>query len=75
MRDRLHQDAVMFRAGYDDCYYRLMPRIMELECLLRYYIKRSVASMFTEIGFDGAEAARQRSTQRFWQEYRERDAA
>ena len=37
-------------------------------------VQRSVANMFH--GWDGADAARQRSTQRFWSEYnQERDAA
>src|SRR5699024_564045 len=77
VQDRLQQDAVMFRAGYDDCYYRLMPRILELEDQLRYYIKHSVAQMFQDIGFDGADSARKRSAQQFrqWYENREADAA
>ena len=53
-----------------------MPRILELENLLRWYIKQNVAQMFQDIGYDGAEASRKRSTQQFWSEYQqERDAA
>ena len=36
-------------------------------------VQRSVANMFH--GWDGADNARRRSTQRFWNEYQERDAA
>lgn len=78
VQDRLQQDAIMYRAGYDDCYYRLMPRILELEDQLRFFIKQSVAQMFQDIGFDGADSARRRSAQQFrhWYEnHQERDAA
>ena len=78
VQDRLQQDAIMYRAGYDDCYYRLMPRILELEDQLRYFIKHSVTQMFHDIGFDGADSARKRSAQHFRQRYenqQERDAA
>src|SRR5699024_8173394 len=78
VQDRLQQDAIMYRAGYDACYYMLMPRILELEDQLRYFIKHSVAQMFQDIGFDGADSARKRSAQQFrhWYENRqERDAA
>lgn len=75
LQDRLNQDAVMFRAGYDYAYDFLMPRIVGLEDLLRWYIKQSVTNIFDHVGFDGAEAARQRSTVRFWADYGERDAA
>ena len=78
VQDRLQQDAVIFRAGYDDCYHQLMPRILELEDQLRYFIKQIVAQMFQDIGFDGADSARKRSAQQFrhWYEnHREADAA
>ena len=68
-----HYDA--YRAGYDYAYEFFMPRILELEDQLRYYINRNVTNMFQDIGYDGADAARRRSTQRFWSEYQERDAA
>lgn len=75
VQDRLDQDTVMFRAGYRDCYQELMPRIQQLENSLRWYINRNVAGMFHSLGFDGAAAARERSEQRFWKQYRERDVA
>ena len=70
-----HYDA--YRAGYDYAYEFFMPRILELEDQLRYYIKHSVAQMFQDIGFDGADNARKRSAQQFrqWYENREADAA
>lgn len=69
-----HYDA--YRAGYDYAYEFFMPRIIELENQLRWYINRNVTNMFHDLGFDGADNARQRSTQRFWNEYQqERDAA
>jgi len=52
-----------------------MPRIQELENLLRWYINRNVTNMFQDLGYDGADNARRRSTERFWNEYQERDAA
>ena len=76
--DRAQQDAVMYRAGYDEAFERFMPRILELEDQLRYYIKHSVAQMFGDLDFDGADSARRRSAERFrhWYEnQRERDAA
>lgn len=76
VQDRLDQDAIMYRAGYDYAYDFFMPRILELENLLRYYINRNVTNMFQDLGYDGADNARRRSTQRFWNEYhREADAA
>lgn len=77
VQDRLDQDTVMYRAGYRDCYQELMPRIQQLENSLLWYINRNVTDMFQCIGFDGAEAAGERSTQNFWREYhrRGRDAA
>lgn len=80
VRDRRDQDAIMYRAGYDYAYEIFMPRILELEDQLRYFIRHSVTQMFHDIGFDGADSARKRSAQRFrqwWHEnYREeRDAA
>src|SRR5699024_2787335 len=77
VQDRLQQDAIMYRAGYDDCYHQLMPRIQELENQLRWYIKHSVTQMFQDIGFDGADSARRRSAEQFrqWYENREADAA
>ena len=71
-----HYDA--YRAGYDYAYEFFMPRIIELENQLRYYINRNVTNMFQDLGYDGADNARQRSSQRFrnWYETnRERDAA
>jgi len=69
-----HYDA--YRAGYDYAYDFFMPRIIELENQLRWYINRNVTNMFHDIGYDGADAARQRSAQRFWNQYQqERDAA
>lgn len=69
-----HYDA--YRAGYDYAYDFFMPRIIELENQLRWYINRNVTNMFHDLGYDGADNARQRSTQRFWNEYhQERDAA
>ena len=68
-----HYDA--YRAGYDYAYDFFMPRLLELENQLRYYINRNVTNIFQDLGYDGAEAARQRSTQNFWNEYQERDAA
>lgn len=73
-RDRLDQDLVMYNAGYSDCHRELAPRIVQLENALRWYVKKSVSNIFENIGFDGAEAARQRSAQRFWQ-HRKRGAA
>lgn len=74
--DHRTQHYEAYRAGYDYAYDFFMPRIIELENQLRYYINRNVTNMFHDIGFDGADAARQRSTQRFWNEYhREADAA
>lgn len=73
--DYQSQHYAAFRAGYDYAYDFFMPRVMELEDSLRWYINRNVTNIFQDIGFDGAEAARQRSTQRFWDEYQGRDAA
>ena len=73
--DYRKQHYAAYRAGYDYAYDFFMPRIIELENQLRWYINRNVTNMFQDLGFDGAEAARQRSTQRFWNEYQERDAA
>ena len=74
--DYRKQHYAAYRAGYDYAYDFFMPRIIELENLLRYYINRNVTNMFHDIGYDGADNARQRSTQRFWNEYQqERDAA
>ena len=74
--DYRKQHYAAYRAGYDYAYEFFMPRILELENLLRYYINRNVTNMVHDIGYDGADAARRRSTQRYWNEYqRERDAA
>src|SRR5699024_5749376 len=77
VQDRLQQDAIMYRAGYDYAYTVFMPRIQELENQLRWYIKHSVTQMFQDIGFDGADSARRRSAEQFrqWYENREADAA
>lgn len=69
------QHYAAYRAGYDYAYDFFMPRILELENQLRYYINRNVTNMFHDLGFDGADNARRRATQRFWNEYQERDAA
>lgn len=69
------QHYAAYRAGYDYAYNVFMPRILELENQLRWYINRNVTNMFHDLGFDGADNARRRSTQRFWNEYREADAA
>lgn len=71
---RIDQDISMYRAGYLDCHNELAPRIAQLEDALRWYVKHSVTKIFKNVGFDGAEASRQRSAQRFWQQ-RETDAA
>ena len=75
--DYRKQHYAAYRAGYDYAYDVFMPRILELEDQLRYYIKHSVAQMFQDIGFDGADNARKRSAQQFrqWYENREADAA
>lgn len=73
--DYRKQHYAAYRAGYDYAYDFFMPRIQELENLLRWYINRNVTNMFHDLGYDGADNARRRSTQRFWNEYRERDAA
>lgn len=74
--DYRKQHYAAYRAGYDYAYEFFMPRIQELENLLRYYINRNVTNMFQDLGYDGADNARRRSTQRFWNEYQqERDAA
>lgn len=74
--DHRTQHYAAYRAGYDYAYDFFMPRILELEDQLRWYINRNVTNMFQDIGFDGADNARRRSTQRFWNErHQERDAA
>lgn len=76
--DYRRQYYAAYRAGYDYAYGVFMPRILDLEDQLRYFIKNSVAQMFHEIGYDGAASARERSAHRFrtWYEsHRQRDAA
>src|SRR5699024_509403 len=73
--DYRKQHYAAYRAGYDYAYDFFMPRIQELENLLRWYINRNVTNMFQDLGYDGADNARRRSTERFWNEYQERDAA
>lgn len=73
---RVNQDILLWNKGYEACYRELAPRIAALENSLRWYVSTSVENMFHGIGFDGAEAARHRSAQQFWNDYhQERDAA
>lgn len=76
INSRIDQDIALYRAGYNDAWNELAPRIAQLENALSWYVKRSVEDMFAGIGFDGSQNARHRSAQKFWNEYNQRcDAA